>query len=180
MIAVFYAHPYPRRSRANRRLFDAIATLGGVERRSLYDLYPDFSIDIEAEQAALVAADVVVWQHPIYWYTAPALQKLWFEKVLALGWAFGRGGDMLRGKRCLWVATTGAPEDAYDEAGMHQHAFGAFEPVVRQTAQFCGMKWLEPMIVHGAIRLSDDELEAQGQKYRARLIELGATEVQRA
>jgi glutathione-regulated potassium-efflux system ancillary protein KefF len=104
-----------------------------IERRSLYDLYPDFSIDVPGEQAALLRASTVVWQHPIYWYTAPALLKLWFEKVLLVGWAYGRGGTALHGKQCLWVATTGADGRGYSETGEHQFPFPAFVPVVQQT-----------------------------------------------
>ena len=169
MILVLQAHPYPDRSRANRALGRAIAGLPGVEIRSLYDLYPDFAIDVEDEQRALAACSTVVWQHPLYWYSAPALLKLWFEKVLTLGWAYGRGGDALRGKRCLWVTTAGAPEKAYRPEGMHQHTFEEFVPVMRQTAQFCGMIWLDPIIVLGAHDLPPAELEAVGARYRARL-----------
>jgi glutathione-regulated potassium-efflux system ancillary protein KefF len=169
MILVLQAHPYPDRSRANRALGRAIEGLPGVEIRSLYDRYPDFSIDVEDEQRALSACSVVVWQHPLYWYTAPALLKLWFEKVLALGWAYGHGGRALAGKRCLWVTTTGAGAEAYTPAGMHAHAFEAFVPVMRQTAQFCGMIWLDPMVLHDAHRIDAAELEAAGARYRARL-----------
>ena len=87
MILVVLAHPYPDRSYANRALLASLDGLAGVEVRSLYDLYPDFAIDAAAERAALAAASVVVWQHPIYWYSVPALLKLWFEKVLTPGWA---------------------------------------------------------------------------------------------
>lgn len=169
MILVVQAHPYPDRSRANRALGSAVEGLPGVEIRSLYDRYPDFSIDVAAEQRALAACSVVVWQHPLYWYTVPALLKLWFEKVLALGWAYGPGGRALVGKRCLWVTTTGADEAGYSAAGAHEHPFEVFVPVVRQTARFCGMTWLDPLIVHGAHRLEADALEAAGAAYRARL-----------
>jgi glutathione-regulated potassium-efflux system ancillary protein KefF len=59
---------------------------------SLYDLYPDFDIDVDAEQAALKHADLVVWMHPIYWYSVPAMLKHWFDVVLLRGWAYGEGG----------------------------------------------------------------------------------------
>lgn len=121
-VVVIYAHPYPDRSRANRVLFDAVRALPGVDARAIYDLYPDFDIDIEAEQAALMAAHTVVWQHPVYWYTAPALMKLWFEKVLAHDWAYGAKGRALVGKRCLWVVTTGGDASSYGEGGMHHRA----------------------------------------------------------
>jgi len=174
MIAVLQAHPYPDRSRANRILARAIDDLPGVVVRSLYDLYPDFAIDVDAEQRVLTAADVVVWQHPLYWYAAPALQKLWFEKVLAGGWAYGPGGDALRGKGCLWAVTTGGDDADYEPAGMHGHRFDTFASVVRQTALFCGMTWLEPFVVHGASRIDDETLHDWGERYRDRLIALGA------
>ena len=102
-IVVVYAHPYPKRSRANRMLLVAVRDLEDIELRSLYALYPDFDIDVAAEQAALEKAHVVVWQHPLYWYTAPGMLKHWFDKVLTRGWAYGDGGTALAGKICQWV-----------------------------------------------------------------------------
>jgi glutathione-regulated potassium-efflux system ancillary protein KefF len=176
MVLVLQAHPYPDRSRANRALSAAIDGLKGLEIRSLYDLYPDYAIDIEEEQAALLRASTVVWQHPLYWYSAPALMKLWFEKVLAHGWAYGEAGTALHGKRCLWVVTAGADNNAYAENGMHRYPFEAFIPVMQQTAQFCGMEWLEPIIVKAAHRISRETLDAFGAEYRARLAALVAEE----
>jgi glutathione-regulated potassium-efflux system ancillary protein KefF len=176
MILVVLAHPYPDRSSANRALLDALDALPDVEVRSLYDLYPDFNIDTAAERAAMERASVVVWQHPVYWYNVPALLKLWFEKVLTPGWAWGPGGEALRGKRCLWVVTTGGDGQDYLPSGMHGHPFEAFMPAVRQTALFCGMRWLDPIVVHEARQLDADELAACGVLYRARIAELAADE----
>ena len=169
MVVVIVAHPYPDKSRANRALTRAIQGVPGVEVRSLYDLYPDYGIDVPAEQQALLRASTVVWQHPIYWYSAPALLKLWFEKVLLVGWAYGPGGTALHGKRCLWVASTGADAQGYGPDGPHRFAFEAFVPVVQQTAQFCGMTWLDPIILHGAHRITLQELDGSAARYRARL-----------
>lgn len=179
MILVLLAHPYPDRSRANKALSRAIEDLPGVQIRSLYDLYPDFAIDVESEQRALSACSTVVWQHPIYWYAVPALQKLWFEKVLSHGWAYGEGGEALSGKRCLWVATTGADADAYSPRGIHEHPFESFVPAVRQTARFCHMRWLDPLIVHGAHHLSPEALAAECARYRRTLESLLAAEAAR-
>jgi len=176
MIVVVLAHPYPDRSFANLVLARALDGLENVAVRSLYDLYPDLAIDGAAERQALEAASVVVWQHPIYWYSTPALMKLWFEKVLTAGWAWGPGGDALRGKRCLWVATTGGDDIDYSPAGIHGQSFDTFVPAVRQTAEFCGMIWLEPIIIHAARQLDVAELEVLGAHYRARVAELAAEE----
>lgn len=56
-IVLVHAHPYPRRSRANKALLEAVEDLPGVSVRSLYDRYPDFAIDVDAEKAALTAAE---------------------------------------------------------------------------------------------------------------------------
>lgn len=169
MITLIYAHPHPRRSRAGRALLDAVRDLPGLTVHSLYDRYPDFSIDVAAEQRALAASRLLVWQHPIYWYTAPALLKLWFERVLAHGWAYGEGGTALAGKDCLWVATTGGPPEWYTSAGPHAHPFEAFAPVLRQTARYCGMNWLDHIVVQGANRIPEDALAAAARAYRTRL-----------
>ena len=172
MVVVVFAHPYPDRSVANRTLLEAIGGLDGVTVRSLYDRYPDFAIDADAERDALEAASTIVWQHPIHWYNVPALLKLWFERVLVHGWAWGPGGDALRGKRCLWAITTGGDERDYSPAGMHAHPFEAFAPVVRQTAEFCGMTWLDPFVVWGARQLDAETLREHARRYRARLAAL--------
>jgi glutathione-regulated potassium-efflux system ancillary protein KefF len=172
MIRILYAHPYPQRSHANRILLDAVADLPFVQICSLYDRYPDFSIDVEGEQQALLQAHTIVWQHPLYWYSVPPLLKLWFDKVLAYGFAYGDGAAVLRDKRCLWAVTTGGDDAAFAADGMHGHAFERFVPPIEQTARFCGMRWQPPLIVHGARRIDDPTLVRAAEQYRARLLAL--------
>jgi len=171
-VLLLFAHPYPDRSRANRRLLGAAQGLDGVEVRSLYDLYPAFDIDVPAEQSALRRAYAVVWQHPLYWYSVPALLKHWFDKVLARGFAYGQGGDALTGKRCLWVVTSGGDEAAFGPQGMHRRPLDEFSPVIEQTALFCGMRWETPLVLYGAHRVADTVLDAAVSHYRERLEQL--------
>ena len=168
-IALIYAHPYAEQSLANRELLAATDDLSFVARRSLYDLYPDFDIDVEVEQRVLAAADLIVLQHPLYWYSMPALLKLWIDDVFALGWAYGDGGTALVGKSLLWVATTGGDVRAYTPEGPHGHPFDAFIAPVQQTARFCGMHWQEPLIVHDA-HAEREHVVTAGQRYRERLL----------
>jgi glutathione-regulated potassium-efflux system ancillary protein KefF len=169
VIVVIYAHPYPGRSRANAALLRAVADLPDVQVRSLYELYPDFDIDAQAERNALEGASLVAFMHPIYWYTTPGLLKHWFDQVLVRGWAYGDGANGLRGKDCLWIATTGGDAAAYSATGRHGHAFEAFAPVMEQTARYCGMNWLEPFVLHGAHLISDTELEDAARRLRERV-----------
>lgn len=168
-INLIFAHPYSDRSRANRALLRAVSDFPSVEVRALYDLYPDFDIDVEREQEALVRASVVVWQHPMYWYSFPSLLKHWVDKVLTRGFAYGEGGVALAGKRCLWVTTTGGGDDAFSPAGIHAHPLASFVPPIEQTARFCSMQWEEPIVVHGAHTISSSELGDAAKAYRRRL-----------
>ena len=170
-ILVIYAHPYPARSRACAALLAAIRGAADVEVRSLYDLYPDFDIDGDTERAAVERAGLVVWLHPLYWYSVPALLKHWFDHVLIRGWAHGENGRALVGKDCLWVTTTGGDEQAFTPEGRHRHAFEAFEPPVRQTAAYCGMNWLAPLAVRGSHAVDEAALREAGERLRARLDE---------
>jgi glutathione-regulated potassium-efflux system ancillary protein KefF len=174
LIVVVHAHPYPARSRAVAALLAAIADVPGLHVRSLYQLYPDFDIDAAAERAALEPARLVVFLHPLYWYSVPALLKHWFDAVLVKGWAYGEGGTALAGKPCLWAVTTGGDEEAYSASGRHGRAFEDFAPVVERTARYCGMRWLEPFVLHGAHSVDEEALRAAAIGLRARIAEAAA------
>lgn len=169
MILVILAHPYPRRSRACAALVDAIRDLPQLEVRSLYDLYPDFDVDRAAEQAALARARLVVWLHPLFWYTVPGLMKHWMDEVLVRGFAYDADRGMLTGKDVLWATTTGGDDAAFSQSGRHRHPFDAFAPAVEQTARYCGLNWLGPFVVHGAHEVPEESLREAGRALRARL-----------
>jgi len=175
VVLVVYAHPHHDRSLAHRALLGAVRDVRDVAVHGLYDRYPDFSIDNAAEQRLLADAGAVVWQHPTYWYSVPALMKLWFDEVLARGFAYGDGGTALQGKPLLWVTTTGSEQAQYAADGRHGHPFAELTRHVERTARFCGMHWLEPIVVHAAHRRVE-ALAQQAQQYRERLTALAAGE----
>ena len=173
-ILVLVAHPELEQSRVNRRLLATARALqrdggGRIAVRDLYALYPDYLVDVAVEQAALAAARLVVWQQPIRWYGMPPLLKLWCDDVLTFGWAYGPGGSALRGKDLWLVASTGGPEDSYRPDSYNRYFFDAFLPPYEQTAALCGMRFLPPLVLHGAHRLSDAELETHARTYAERL-----------
>jgi glutathione-regulated potassium-efflux system ancillary protein KefF len=168
-ILILFAHPFAQRSRVNRRLAQVAASLPNVTVHDLYETYPDFHIDVPNEQALLAHADLIVFQHPIYWYSMPALLKEWVDVVLERGWAYGPGGTALRAKDFWLAVTTGSPHESYRESGHHQHEFADFLPPFRQTAEYCGMRWLPPYILHGAHRVDNAAVDAHIDGYRERL-----------
>ena len=157
---VIYAHPYPTRSISSRALLDVFRQRGDVSVHVLYDLYPDGDIDVQTEQAALTATQNIVWLAPLYWYSVPSLMKQWFDQVLTRGWAYGRGGKALAGRRCLWVTTTGGNTHDYSGEGMHNRPFEDFIAPIEQTARFCGMDWQAPFVVHGAHQQDAEQRES--------------------
>ena len=179
-ILVIVAHPELDESRANRRLLQAARELerssapGRVAVRDLYALYPDYLIDVAVEQAALAAARLVVWQQPIRWYSMPPLLKLWLDDVLTFGWAYGPDGNALRGKDLWLVASTGGPEDSYRPDSYNRYFFDAFLPPYEQTAALCGMRFLPPLVLHGAHKASEAELAAHADTYVQKLADYPA------
>lgn len=148
-ILILFAHPAYQRSRANKRLVDRVRDLEGVTFHDLYEAYPDFNIDVASEQRQLLDHDLLVFHHPFYWYSCPALLKEWQDLVLEHGFAYGRGGTSLAGKALLSVITTGGSADAYHADGVNRYEITEFLRPFEQTATLCGMDYLPPFVAHG-------------------------------
>jgi putative NADPH-quinone reductase len=188
-IQVLYAHPSQRRSEANAPLAAAAAGIEGVTLKDLYAEYPDFHIDVDREQADLLAHDVLVFLHPLYWYSTPAILKEWQDLVLEHGFAYGSGGTALHGKLFFDALTAGAAESAYCSVGYNHFTIGELLQPLEQTASLCGMTWLPPFALFAARRavdegridqhirdwvrlleaLRDDRLDLEGARRSARL-----------
>jgi glutathione-regulated potassium-efflux system ancillary protein KefF len=172
-ILVIAAHPQLADSRVTRQLLHKLASLDPqrVVVHDLYARYPDYFIDVAAEQKALVEARLVVWLHPIHWYSMPPMMKLWLDDVFAFGWAYGPGGDQVRGRDLWLVASTGGPEEAYRPDGYNRYFFDAFMHPYDQTAALVGMRWLPPLVLHGAHRVTDAEVQAHAVVFIQRLLQ---------
>ena len=167
-IYLLAAHDNWRESRVNRRLLERALANPAVKVCDLYGRYPDYAIDVAAEQAHLAAARLVVLMHPIHWYSMPALQKLWLDDVLTYGWAYGPQ-KALEGKDLWLVASTGGAEDSYQPSGYNRHSFDAFLPPYEQTAALCGMRFLPPLILHWAHRAEPDQVLSHVEAFAQRL-----------
>ena len=156
-VLILFAHPAFERSRVNRALCEAARQVEGVTFHDLYEHYPDFAIDVKREQALLEEHQVIVWQHPFYWYSAPALLKEWLDVTLEHGWAFGSEGDALEGKWALQAVTTGGGEDSYRRAGYNRFTVRELLAPFEQSARLCGMDYLPPFVVHGTHRFTSHQ-----------------------
>ena len=165
-ILILLFHPLLHKSRVNRELIRAVEGLEGVTIRIMYDLYPDFHIDVKEEQTMLMQHDVVVWQHTFYWYSSPSLLKEWIDIVLQHGFAYGREGKALEGKSIMTTISAGGRREVYREGGLRKYSIRQLLAPFEQTANLCNMRYLPPFVVHGTHLLDEKGIKEAGREYR--------------
>jgi len=165
-ILVLFSHPKFEKSRANTALVNQIKDLDGVTFHDLYECYPDFNIDVLAEKKLLSKHDIIIWHHPLYWYSCPPLMKQWIDMVLEFGWAYGPNGNALKNKTCLNVITTGGSREVYCSEGSNSFTIRQFLRPFEQTAKLCGMEYLLPFAVMETHKLSDIDLSNYAKQYQ--------------
>jgi glutathione-regulated potassium-efflux system ancillary protein KefG len=172
-VLILFAHPAFEKSRVHRALVAAARPLPGVTVHDLYEAYPDLDIDVQREQALLAAHDVIVFQHPFYWYSVPPMLKQWMDLVLEHGWAYGSTGRALEGKTLQVAMTAGGREQAYGPEGFNRFTFREFLVPVEATARLCRMTFNEPWVVPGTHAITPAGIAEVATSYTALLRRLG-------
>jgi len=165
-ILILFFHPLLHKSRVNRVLINAVNELGGVNCRFMYDLYPDYQIDVREEQELLMQHDIIIWQHPFYWYSAPSLLKEWLDLVLEHGFAFGKEGRALEGKQVMSAISTGGRRDIYGSEEKVKFSVRALLAPFEQTANLCRMHYLPPFVSHGTYLLNEEQIRNTAEEYK--------------
>ena len=171
-VLILFAHPAYQRSRVNRVLIEAAGGIDGVTVNDLYEAYPDFHIDVGREQDLLSSHQTVVFHHPFYWYSTPAILREWQDLVLEHGWAYGSEGHALEGKALMSAITTGGSEAAYTVEGSNHCSMCELLRPIERTAQLCGMTYLPPFVVHGTHDITPDQVSGHAADYARLLIGL--------
>jgi putative NADPH-quinone reductase len=182
-VLVVFVHPRIDRSEVNVVLAEAARSVEGVTVVDLYAEYPTFEIDVEREQQRLLDHDVIVFQHPVYWYSCPALLKEWQDLVLEYGFAYGADAHALEGKVTFNAVTCGARREVYSMDGGYNHELKDFFVPFEQTAALCRMIYLPPFALYAAGHAADEgRLDAHAHDYRRLLTDLarGRFDLQRA
>ena len=164
-ILILFAHPLYEKSKVNRVLIQNIPHTENITFHDLYEEYPNFEIDIKREQELLSNHDIIIWQHPLYWYSCPALLKQWIDMVLVYDWAYGSRGAALMGKTLLQVITTGGSRENYCPTGLEKHTIPDLLEPFSQTALMCGMRYLPPFVFHDVNQVSPQVLNIKGKRY---------------
>ncbi|GAB3228439.1 NAD(P)H-dependent oxidoreductase [Glycomyces halotolerans] len=139
--------------------------------------------DIRAEQERLLAADAVILQFPLWWFSMPAIMKGWVDRVLTNGFGYGstrgwpRYGDgVLAGKRAMVSVTTGAAEPHLSDRGVNGSIEDLLFPINHGIFFYTGMEVLPPFVVTGAVRFDQARYEEAAERLRQRLERLETTE----
>ena len=172
-VLIQFAHPATARSKINRALLAAVDQLDHVTVNDLYAAYPDFLIDVKREQLLCEEHDVLIFQHPFYWYSTPAIMKEWLDLVLEHGWAYGKQAKALTGKIFLQAITAGGDDSTYRQDGPNRFTIQELTSPYRATAKLCKMDWLPPFAVLGIHRgLSAEKVQVHAEDYRRAVIAL--------
>ncbi len=137
-----------------------------------------FAADIAAEQRKLAQADLLVLHFPLWWFGMPAILKGWFDRVLALGFAYGGGRwfdrGVFRGKRAVAVLTTGARADRFQPDALFGRLDWMLHPLRVGTLNFCGFDTLEPFVAYGAASIDDTARQGYLAAWHERLPRLAS------
>ncbi|WP_419811975.1 NAD(P)H-dependent oxidoreductase [Bacterioplanoides sp.] len=175
-VLIISGHPDLEQSYTNSVILEQMhGALDNVEIRRLDTLYSDYSIDIEAEQQALLSAQVVVLQFPFYWYSMPALLKKWMDDVFAFNFAYGAEGDKLKGKDLFLSFTVGGPQESYNPLGYNHFTIEQFLRPLQQTAYLAGMNYHKPVYTHSMVYIPGvynklEDVQARAANHANRLI----------
>lgn len=167
-------HPDFQNSRANRALAKAAGSRPGTDVVDMQALYPDGCIDGDVEAARLLAAERIVLQFPVQWYSTPPLLKAWQDAVLTRMFYIHHEaeGARLAGRPLLIAATAGNIPEAYTPSGANLFSLRDLLKPLQATAHRCALAWQEPFLVYDVRRADAEALEAAAGHYAMRLAQL--------
>lgn len=157
-------------SRVNKAMIQNVRDLPNITIHDLYERYPDFHINIEEEQLALLDKDLIVFHHPIYSYSHPSLLKEWTDRVLSYGFAFGKNKSALRDKHFMLAVSAAGRQESYHQDGINNFTLEEFLRPIEQTAYHCRMHYWKPFTIYGTPNLTDDQIQDHAKSYRELLL----------
>lgn len=133
--------------------------------------------DISAELDKLLAADVVIFNFPMFWCSVPAILKGWIDRVLVSGVCYGglrfydKGG--LSGKKAMLSFTLGAqPHMFANEQAIHGELSLMLRHLQRGTLAYAGLAVLPPFAAYHVPYIDHDARTAMLADYREQLLRL--------
>lgn len=130
-----------------------------LEQRHGYDtgtLPPDIAQEIEK----VMAADLLVFTFPVFWFSVPAILKGWIDRVFISGPFYGgrriydQGG--LTGKRAIAAFSLGGRDHMFGADSLHGDLeAGMLKHFLQGTLGYVGLEVLQPFVAYHTPYLTD-------------------------
>jgi NAD(P)H dehydrogenase (quinone) len=192
-VLIVYAHPSPTSYNAALKdaAIEALVSRGSSVKVS--DLYAmnfnpvammedtivpdnpdDVPEDLKVEREKVEWADYIIFQFPMWWTSAPAIVKGWFDRVFAANFAYGPGAynhGNFKGKKAMLSFTTGGRHlGSYGPRGLKGEMNERLFAIQHEILYFSGMDVIEPFIIPAGV--SDEERKDYIEKLKVRMTEL--------
>lgn len=131
--------------------------------------------EVKAEQAKVKAADFVLFQFPVWWFSMPAILKGWVDRVFSRGFAYSTGrkyeSGHFKGKRAMLSLTTGTAGTLYEPNGIDGDLHHVLWPIHNGILAYTGFTVLPPFAAWMPARASAEErqgyLDALAERLRS-------------
>lgn len=137
---VIVSHPNLQES-LNQQFFKEASQSLSITWHHLESVYPAGKINQNDELALLATHERIIFQFPLYWYSAPAHLKIWQDTVLA------KASKVLKGKDFGVVVTTGVAEKEYQAGGKEEFTLSEFLRPYQRIAHKFQMNYLPPFVL---------------------------------
>jgi glutathione-regulated potassium-efflux system ancillary protein KefG len=170
-ILILFAHSSLASLSEHNDLVADLQNIDGITFFDIYQHYPDMKINVHEQQELLSKHDVIVFHHPLMWFSTPSILKEWQDVVLKRGWAFGQDGNALAGKIFFNTISTGGTQESYSVEGLHKATMRQVLIPIEKMAQFCKMTFLPPYVIRAIHPVYSDKVRYHRVDYNE-LLEL--------
>ena len=162
-ILLLSAHPDIKNSKACAAMLKAAQELSNVKVKDLYQI----PLEVENYLEDVKNADVLVFQFPLWWGSAPSMLKSWLDSFM-LGFMENPG---MKGKQLLVAITAGVGAEEYRAGGAEQFTLDEILRPFQVTAIYTGMTYLRPFAIYGTMAENAEENISNGVKEYKSLLE---------
>jgi len=160
---VVVSHPKIETSNTQQFLKESIAGLDSV---TWYHLDVQAEFDLAAETARIQAADRIIFQFPLYWYSAPASLKQWLDAVWLKQVVYNEHGGLLTGKDLGFVVSFSQPARDYQLGGREQFSLSEILTPYRALAAKTGLRLLPPLTIAQFAYMTEAQQQALLVRYQ--------------
>lgn len=166
---VLVSHPEYDNSMTEAFLKQCQSDIENVDWVVLDKVQTNFIFDKEQEQQRLAQYDRILFQFPMYWYSAPALMKKYEDDVFTKNFIAHEQEGALNGKEMGIITTLGDPIKDYQVGGREGFSISELLKPYQAIAQRGQMKFLKPFVISQFAYMTDAQKQKLLIDYRSYL-----------